>query len=76
MVAADVRRRILARKDFRLVTSAATALATMLELTLPDAAWERFRLQTAQASGLLRSDPRRCFKLTFEQNISMRAAHR
>jgi hypothetical protein len=38
IVAADVRRRILARKDFRLVISEATALATMLELTLPDAA--------------------------------------
>jgi len=32
MVAADVRRRILARKHFRLVTSAVTALATILEL--------------------------------------------
>ncbi len=34
MVATDVRRRILERKHFRLVTSAATALATILELTL------------------------------------------
>ena len=34
MVAADVRRRIWAQKHFRLVTSAATALATILERVL------------------------------------------
>src|SRR2546425_6806708 len=34
MVAAEVRRRILREKHFRLVTSAATALATVLERTL------------------------------------------
>jgi len=34
MVAAEVRRRILARKYFRLVTSSATPLASIIELTL------------------------------------------
>src|SRR5262245_11313625 len=78
IVAADVRRRILARKHFRLVTPAAAALATIHELSLEVRRqkahsicfhpwWKnRWELQPCRSTMPLRYEPKtNCFSSDF-----------